>query len=515
MENSTTNTVNYKHSKIYERAGTDKAVCALAALCAAVFAVMAIDSAQDWGGDWAEYISQAIAICKGTVAQYMADNTFIIDKTGGCLGPYAYPWLFPLMLVPFYAIFGKNLIAFKVPGILGFMLFAIYFYRLLRREFGKRASLFTVICFICAKSIFGMVNRFSADTVFLGVSTAALYYIIALFETKDKSKQIKCSILTGIFIFCASNIRTNGIILLCTLLCMRALCLASKNKKLDNLLQHLGVERTAPLYLLPQMLPYIIFIAGTILMSIALPIPAKNHVSVLSQVTVHSMLYNVRYYAFLGKKFFPFGTETSAALYGIFALFIAYGLLRHAVRTAAARASFIYTAGTLAIYIIWPYRQSLRFILPVLPLYALFAAEGIRDIAAFLPHKDRMAMAAAGMLLFLLGFRLPHGEIVTGVRARYGSQTDETQSVYKYIKENTKTSDIIMFYKPRVLYLETGRLGFDNDNIGRLCDADYLLLSRDGYGTFNYDIEAQYPNESKILEKVLEYNTIKLYKITK
>lgn len=119
------------------------------------------------------------------------------------------------------------------------------------------------------------------------------------------------------------------------------------------------------------------------------------------------------------------------------------------------------------------------------------------------------------MLLFLLGFRLPHGEIVTGVRARYGSQTDETQSVYKYIKENTKTSDIIMFYKPRVLYLETGRLGFDNDNIGRLCDADYLLLSRDGYGTFNYDIEAQYPNESKILEKVLEYNTIKLYKITK
>lgn len=57
--------------------------------------------------------------------------------------------------------------------------------------------------------------------------------------------------------------------------------------------------------------------------------------------------------------------------------------------------------------------------------------------------------------------------------------------------------------------------GFQNGDITRLCEADYLLLSRDGYSTFDYDIEAQYPNESKALQKILEGKTFKLYKINK
>ena len=83
---------------------------------------------------------------------------------------------------------------------------------------------------------------------------------------------------------------------------------------------------------------------------------------------------------------------------------------------------------------------------------------------------------------------------------------------FSVLRQTPPTARII-FFKPRVLYLETGRLGFQTSSIRRLRDADYLVLCRDGYGTFSYDIESQYPAESARLNLAFENSTFKLYEI--
>ena len=97
----------------------------------------------------------------------------------------------------------------------------------------------------------------------------------------------------------------------------------------------------------------------------------------------------------------------------------------------------------------------------------------------------------------------------------YGAYSKDAKELYAMIKENTPNNAKIIFFKPRVLYLETGRLGFQTSDINRLKDADYLVLSTDGYGTFDYDIESQYPEESRLVNKVFENKSLKCYEIRK
>ena len=97
----------------------------------------------------------------------------------------------------------------------------------------------------------------------------------------------------------------------------------------------------------------------------------------------------------------------------------------------------------------------------------------------------------------------------------YGAYSSDAKELYSFVTKNTNIDDKIIFFKPRVLYLETGRLGFTlaPENIVCFAEADYLILSRDSYGTFDYDIESQYPNESKNLIKIFENTSLKMYKI--
>lgn len=99
------------------------------------------------------------------------------------------------------------------------------------------------------------------------------------------------------------------------------------------------------------------------------------------------------------------------------------------------------------------------------------------------------------------------------VSDEYGAYSRDARELYAYVVENTAADAKMIFFKPRVLYLETGRLGFQAYDIRRLSDADYLILSREGYGTFGYDIESIYPEESRALEKVFENASMKMYRI--
>lgn len=497
----------------------DKAVMIICSACTFFVAILTIDGGQGWGGDFAEYIAQARAICTGTVAEQVRNNTFII-KNSTPLGPETYPWGFPLMLAPVYALFGENLFALKIPGVLCFVMFAVYCYKLMRKSFGIFVSFIVTMCFAINRHMLGMANGLYADMAFLGMSTTAVYYLTSLFDTNNKENsrknQIAIGALAGFFMFCASSIRPNGIALLCTLFAMHILIFVRKSKSIDVLLFRIGMPHPARFCPTAHILPYFIFAVGIIAISILFPTQAKAHTDFLRTITRQSICRNAIYYAHISKTLFPFSADFSAELYGIFVLFFIYGFCRHLMRHAHLMICSIYIVCTLAIYILWPFLQGIRFIFPILPLCTIFVGLGIHDAAAALSGKTRAAMTIAGLILMIsYAKNLPSGSIIYGQkRNKYGAYTDETAAIYKYLREYTKPSDIVIFIKPRVLYLETGRLGFQTEDISRLKEANYLLLLRNSYG-FDYDIESQYPTESKALQLVMEGKSLKLYKINK
>src|SRR5512134_2976617 len=102
----------------------------------------------EWGDDWAWYILQAKSIWEGTTAEFMEVSAFTNYQSTTHLGPLAYPWGYPLILTPVYAIKGISPLALKLPALFFYAGFLVCFYFLVRdrpstrlRQSGQRLTL--------------------------------------------------------------------------------------------------------------------------------------------------------------------------------------------------------------------------------------------------------------------------------------------------------------------------------------------------------------------------------------
>jgi hypothetical protein len=85
-----------------------------------------LTNGHDWGDDFAAYIMQAKSITEGRHSEFIEANRFTIEQSSYPIGPVAYPWGFPVLLAPFYALFGLNMIALKSVSIICFLLFLFF-----------------------------------------------------------------------------------------------------------------------------------------------------------------------------------------------------------------------------------------------------------------------------------------------------------------------------------------------------------------------------------------------------
>lgn len=155
--------------------------CCLGAL-AAILALLLVYDGHNFGDDFAQYIAQAKAIAEGKVAWQIANNTFIIESSQTTLGPKIYPWGLPLLLAPLYKIFGFDLIAFKMIGIVSYGLFVGVFYlfcvRFLRTHYALGATLMFALN---PMLLHFAANNILSDIPFLLCSFLAIVCLMQLF----------------------------------------------------------------------------------------------------------------------------------------------------------------------------------------------------------------------------------------------------------------------------------------------------------------------------------------------
>lgn len=394
---------------------------------------MVIDDGHDWRGDFAMYVSQAQALLNGTVSQLYEMNRYAMDTSSQTLGPYLYQFGFPVLLSTVLAVFGLNFYAMKALCAAGLVLSIPLIYKLSRVHFNS-SSYPILIAFSIAfhASYVVFADSVLSDLPFL------FCCLITLNLMTQRPTWINQLIL-GLLIYFTYAVRDIGIVLIPTLLVLQ--------------FQSIRSATPGPVSWYLRLIPYAIFITLFVAAITILPVGQENHLEALFlENSWASILDNVGYYQVLFSRFFYISELPSAFFWFIFGL-MAIGLFPVAKRSPHLVA---FVGFSMFILILWPYKQGMRFLFPLLPMLLLFLSKGLElilDSFAFgKKAKPVIFVIATGALAYLnIGEIRKYAEKDTNL-----CYTQEMKEVYQFVASEIPKDKIVAHYYPRVFRMFTG-----------------------------------------------------------
>jgi hypothetical protein len=484
-------------------------------LIATVMSISRYSTGQFWWDDFASYLLQAGAILNGSMAEFTAENGRAIAQSTYPVGPAAYPWGFPLLIAPLYALAGLSISAYKLVNTLAFAAFLGTFYIYARRRFNLPLSAALVAVLAFNPILLKATDLIQADFVFLLLTTAALLLL-------DLPKlNVPGKIILGGLIFSAFFVRTNGILLLGPLL----------------LLDLLQLRTTPRPDLRLTSLPYLTFFA---LFAISLLIFPGGQSSYFNHYELFfspaRFIENFLFYLGLPGWLFN-GLPFQQILFALTGFACIWGIIRKARAELPALAFCLLTLG---IFITWPERQGLRFIYPILPFYLIFAAHGLSDlINRFTKNRPSTSLRSAqglptgnwildtehwklnttlfaslALLSLLITFQQAGWRLFT--REEINGPFDPVSAeMFAYVRKNTEPESTLIFFKPRLMKLMTDRYTILIEDCARINEADYVIMheKQERNGQIHPD-EIKTCNPEIGLQVVFKNQRFTVYKVT-
>ncbi len=219
----------HEHSRIRDlmKADASQSIFGLSLLTVAVVAmwVTGLTPGHPWGDDWAGYLLQAQSLQSGTTLQEVATNTRAMVGGDVLVGPYGYPWGYPIMLAAAGVLADWNLTALKSIGLLCGVLLVWATFTLARFRLRPAiAAAVTALTALQSHVLIGM-NYVASDIPFIAVSGIGLVLILRQFGrvqagvAPSRALQVAVAVV-GVVAF---SIRSNGALLPCTYVAMLAL----------------------------------------------------------------------------------------------------------------------------------------------------------------------------------------------------------------------------------------------------------------------------------------------------
>ena len=461
-----------------------------------------------WGDDFAAYIGQAQSILHGKMDRFVARNGFTVSQSsreeGHQMGPAAYPWGFPLMLAPVYAVVGLSPLALKLPGLLAYLGFLLVFFFLAKRRLTLTQSLLAVSLFAFNPELLGALDDIVSDIPFLFLSTLA-FLLADIYTNEDQPnrRQILAA-LTGAAIFSAFFVRTQGLILLASILLFQGV----------RFLRNPGHHRQ-------------IFVDSLVLTAtfgllwgvsaLIFPSGQSSYLALYAEFSIDKLTANVVAYSILFETFFA--TLPGQSLF--FAIFVALFFIGLLARFKADLPFVIYLALYLLVLWTWPEWQGYRFLFPMLPFFIYFAFQGIRMTLHKL-GKDRRAVIQKGacaylaLIAALFAYNAGWNAYVNlrDDREINGPFDPLSMETYEFIRNETPPESVIVFFKPRAMRLMTGRDALALTECKRIPEGDYLALSKkvgenlqippEKIDTCNLPLEKVFENRRFVVYRVME-----------
>lgn len=440
-----------------------------------------------WGDDFAAYMNQAIAIADGDMEAQTQRNFFMhmarAPEEGESL---VYVWGYPLLLSLVYRAVGfdienySTVIYYKLPGMICFALCAAVFYLFVRRRFEWKPALFMALIFPVSGTFLYDVNILYSDLVFIFFSMLLLLmgeiFVSVLSGERLRPGAWILAVLLGMVMWYTYETRLNGV----------TVCIMVLIAQLLSLIRR-GASRNLR-HILCHILPYVVF-ASLVFVSERFFLPsATSNMDDVGATTLKKIFLNFAAYGYFSLDFLDSLPGFNTLLFLPIAAVCVLGYAKDGFRRENLHLSLL-ILGTYVVNILLPYRQGPRYLYNIFPLLILFLGYGARHTYAWLlprlkesrrkvmPKAVRIAAVAIILAAYLNvgvssainrmgGAGLPHTDV-------YSPQAIET---YRYIRENTEEDDLICFFKPRALYLNTNRLAYCTKPDGKpATDADYYL----------------------------------------
>jgi 4-amino-4-deoxy-L-arabinose transferase-like glycosyltransferase len=455
-----------------------------------------------WGDDFASYVMQAESILDGTTDEFVEHNSFTIFESSNQIGPVAYPWGYPLILTPAYAIKGNHPLTLKLPGLFFYAGFLPCLFLLMKTHMTSTESLLITALFAFNPLLLQFLDLIASDIPFLFFSTLALLFMIQ--RERPAAWQ---NLALGAAIAGAFFIRTTGILLLASFLAMQLIQMWN-NKTDRETFKKLSTD---------GLLAVGSFGILWMLYAIVFPGGGESYFAQYQGFAVDTAAELTNSYFQVFRQFFGENVVWKI-LYPVFIVFFLLGIW---IRFKDDLVFILFFIFWMVVLITWPFWQGPRFIFPLLPIFIYFTFVGMKFILEKLPakHAHLGQWAHYGFwtliaILFLITSSTNAYVNLQSGRAINGPYDDVSKEVYRYIQDETSEDSVIIFFKPRAMRLMTSRDSILSTDCEGILKGDYLVLSRK-VGK-NQQIPPEEIDACNLpLSEVLKNNRFIVYKIQK
>ena len=421
-------------------------------VAACVLQLLSIRDGQPWGDDFAQYVTHA-----RNLVERRPYGDIGVRRAGEILGPAEYPPVFPLMLAPVYAVFGPSLPALKVVGVVSLMLALLIFRRLFETALAGGYLVAWALLVGFHPYLYAFASMVLSDQAFMLWTAAALLALDRWGDTPTPPRTAAWrGCVIGVLVALSVGTRTIGVAL------VPAVALIARRRRTSRQLPaaafaSASVAIATTILLVPGQ-----FGLGVSLADAHVLRPAQVYWADLTsflpgfdEPSAHAVLDVVRRHA----GFAPANDAPQASSLAVVMAALALGMLAGAGFVLAARKRVgpveVFVCAYMSVVIAYPIYQGARLVMPLLPILFAYLIGAVASCRLERHRWGRAALATALLAGVLLHGR---GLASTNVPDEYGS--DEMRRLLDFVRAGTPADAVIVFAKPRALYLMTGRTGF-------------------------------------------------------
>ena len=478
-------------TKILHFTKTDRVAALAISLIILLIGIFNLDNNCNWGDDYAAYLSDGIAIAQGRYDEQILINSILRD--GRLENPIEHIHSFgmPLIHALVYSLFGFGYIyIYKLPSLIALSIASGVFYLFLRNRFGTLLSFFGSILLFSSGTLFYAIRNLGNDILYMSITL--MCFFCAECYIYGQNKKIKKAVLLGTLLWFDYSVRLNGIGVVLAVLLSHCIELAASKRKIK----------------IADALPYLIFISLFFVFNVIIfPRPTSTS-SFIADFELSKLANGIEYYSkqlyawvnsitqamvispagYVLSVVFPQKNPVTLYRYlavifnALFFLLFAIGIAadgkgRNFYITVFSLVSFFVTASLCL-------GQELRYLFPVLPFFVMYFCSGAKKLCTALNKNDSKSLhtvgtvfvcAACAMLLTPM-VKADVENVEHPERERLTAYSDYAVDIYDYITSNVDDNAVIAFFKPRALYLNTGRISILPGRNGATVDmADYYL----------------------------------------
>lgn len=407
-----------------------------------------IQETHGWGDDFALYIKEAqnIATCRP-----FNEHTWIFNPYNIAYSPPQYPPGYPLLLAPVIKTFGTSILAISYMNALisAGLLFALYGY--FRNHAGNAAAICLAVMISYTGCMIDLKSAILADV-------ACMLFIVLYLWLRERCRNTPLNIAMMILMaVCAIQTRSQAICIVAAeamILFIGIVAEAIRNKGVPW-----GYVRSQPLlFVLPGVLVIHYVLGAWVFPTSISTMPFYYNIAdaALRQTTFASACSGM-YDGVSRTAALPFiYTSLPASWVDVSVIVIcilaAIGIVIKLRRKPGASDGFFVVMLALLMY--YPLKDA-RYFIPLFPALALYVYYVVRIGLTKLPLAAKPIVALAVTLLYLGA----GGERLVRYATEHPGGLPEQKEIdaFAYIKKHVRADKIIVFVKPRLLALYTGK----------------------------------------------------------